>query len=327
MHICRFSSRAHPQLALCDILARSTKLWHHVARRSSHQPVSTDYERLLVLARVDHGCRKRPICSLTRDLQVLSHTAHHAIDATQMKLYLLLAAAHALKAPTRRSLLAATGAALVAPLTGEPAVAANDELVDVYFGCGCFWHVQHEFVEAERKILGRKDKELTSRAGYAGGNNGKLQPCYHNLQGKNDYGKLGHAEVVGMKIPASKYEDFAREYFKLLGPDGSRPDQFGDRGPEYRNLIGVPGGKESPFVQSLLSATKKEGDKVDFAKGKGNDADLKALVWIMDTNDHPFWRGENYHQFHDGFARGENYPDAYNSLRDGLQGDTACPSF
>jgi peptide methionine sulfoxide reductase MsrA len=147
------------------------------------------------------------------------------------------------------------------------------------------------------------------------------------LQGKNDYGKLGHAEVVGMKIPASKYEDFAREYFKLLGPDGSRPDQFGDRGPEYRNLIGVPGGKESPFIQSLLSATKKEGDKVDFAKGKGNDADLKALVWIMDSNEHPFWRGETYHQFHDGFARGENYPDSYNSLRDGLLEDTACPPF
>ena len=44
-----------------------------------------------------------------------------------MKLYLLLAAANALKAPNRRSLLAATGAALAAPLTGQPAVAANDE--------------------------------------------------------------------------------------------------------------------------------------------------------------------------------------------------------
>ena len=25
----------------------------------------------------------------------------------------------------------------------------DDELVDVYFGCGCFWHVQHEFIVAE----------------------------------------------------------------------------------------------------------------------------------------------------------------------------------
>jgi len=229
----------------------------------------------------------------------------------------------------RRSLLAATAGAVLAPLAqAQPALAVTDELVDVYFGCGCFWHVQHEFVEAEKKILGRTDKQLTSRAGYAGGNTKGKQPCYHNLQGRNDYGKLGHAEVVGMKIPASNYGDFAREYFKLLGPDGSRPDQFGDRGPEYRNLIGVPGGKESPFVKDLMEATLKEGDKVDFAKGKGNDADLKALVWIMDTNEHPFWRGENYHQFHDGFARGENYPNSYNELGSVLDlEDTTCPSF
>ena len=252
-----------------------------------------------------------------------------------MKLSLVAAAlgsTTALKAPNRRALIAATGAALVTPLVSQPALAAKDESIDVYFGCGCFWHVQHEFVEAERKILGRSDKELTSRAGYAGGNTKGKQPCYHNIQGKNDYGKFGHGEVVGMSIPASKYGAFAEEYFKLLGPDGSRPDQGGDRGPEYRNLIGVPGGKESPYVKQLLEATKLQGDKVDFAKGKGNDADLKALVWIMDTNDHPFWRGENYHQFHDGFARGENYPDSYNGLG-GVYGgslnleDTTCPSF
>ena len=247
-----------------------------------------------------------------------------------MKLIVLAATAvHALKAPNRRSLLAATGAALVAPLTGQPAVAANDELVDVYFGCGCFWHVQHEFVEAERKILGRKDKELTARAGYAGGNNGKVQPCYHNLQGKNDYGKLGHAEVVSMTIPRSSYGAFAQEYFKLFAKDGSRPDQFGDRGLEYRNVVGVPGGKGSPLVKDLLEATLKQGDKVDFAQGKGSDADSKALVWIMDTAAHPSYRAENYHQFHDGFAPGENYPNSYNDLGKGpiKLVDTTCPSF
>ena len=130
-----------------------------------------------------------------------------------------------------------------------------------------------------------------------------------------------------MTIPRSSYGDFAQEYFKLFAKDGSRPDQFGDRGLEYRNVVGVPGGKGSPLVKDLLEATLKQGDKVDFAQGKGSDADSKALVWIMDTAAHPSYRAENYHQFHDGFARGENYPDAYNSLRDGLQGDTACPSF
>ena len=194
-----------------------------------------------------------------------------------------------------------------------------------------FWHVQHEFVEAEKKILGRKDSEVTARAGYAGGRGAGADGgsvCYHNLQRKNDYGSLGHAEVVSMRIPASKYGAFAEEYFKLFGADGSRPDQFGDRGLEYRNVVGVPGGKASPLVKDLMEATLKQGDKVDFAKGQGSDADMKSLVWIMDTASHPSFRAENYHQFHDGFARGENYPDAYNGLGAALKlADTSCPSF
>jgi len=230
----------------------------------------------------------------------------------------------------RRFLTGAASAAAAPVVASRPALAVDDELVDVYFGCGCFWHVQHELVEAERKLLGRSDGQITARAGYAGGNGGKGtgDPCYHNLRGQNDYGKLGHAEVVNLKVPTSRYGDVAREYFKLLGPDGSRPDQFGDRGLEYRNLIGVPGGKESPLVKQLMEATLREGDKVDFAKGKGSDADVKAMVWVMDTTAHPFFRAENYHQFHDGFARGENYPDAYNDLNDVLKiKDTSCPAF
>ena len=35
--------------------------------------------------------------------------------------------------------------------------ATGGDMVDVYFGSGCFWHVQHEFVEAERKYLSRND--------------------------------------------------------------------------------------------------------------------------------------------------------------------------
>jgi hypothetical protein len=176
---------------------------------------------------------------------------------------LLLAAlpfAHPLALPTRRALLRAAALTVAAPLA--PAV-AEDELIDVtrrassnpdpacsgrdgvnvrrnsnmaqvYFGCGCFWHVQHEFVEAERSILGRKDAELTSLAGYAGGNaglkNGKV--CYHNAAMMSDYGSLGHAEVVGMRIPTSSFGAFAEEYCKLFDSKGNRPDQSGDRGPE-----------------------------------------------------------------------------------------------
>jgi peptide methionine sulfoxide reductase MsrA len=31
----------------------------------------------------------------------------------------------------------------------------------VMFGAGCFWHVQHEFVSAERNLLQRSDQDLT----------------------------------------------------------------------------------------------------------------------------------------------------------------------
>ncbi len=225
--------------------------------------------------------------------------------------------------PTRRSFLGAL--ATTSSLVSFPNLARSatdevnsggDELIDVYFGCGCFWHVQHEFVEAERKILGRSDDEITSRAGYAGGKAGALdgKVCYHNAANIADYGKLGHAEVVSLRIPANKFYDFAVEYCNLFDKDGFRPDQFGDRGAEYRNLVGIPGGKSSPLAELLVKASVASGDKLDFAVGRGNDKDLPKVSFIMDTKGYPSFVAEQYHQFHDGFNFGENYPNSYNSL-------------
>mmetsp|Transcript_13376 Transcript_13376/g.35933 ORF Transcript_13376/g.35933 Transcript_13376/m.35933 type:complete len:385 (+) Transcript_13376:45-1199(+) len=234
---------------------------------------------------------------------------------------------------TRRGCL--SGAALVAaalPL-GIPASRAEEDSVDVYFGCGCFWHVQHEFVEAEKRILGRSDSEMTALVGYAGGRGGARdgKVCYHNALGISEYSSLGHAEVVRMRVPSSKFGLFAEEYFKLFDKDGNRPDQFGDRGPEYRNLVGLPGGTNSPFLQELVQASKKQGDKIDFAKGKGSDKDVPATTFVVDTADFPFYIGEPYHQFHDGFNWGEDYPNSYNSLggqyvKAGLVKDSGCPN-
>ena len=81
----------------------------------------------------------------------------------------------------------------------------------------------------------------------------------------------------------------------------------------------------------LVEASIATGDKLDFAVGKGDDADAKALAWVYDTAKYPFYIAESYHQFHDGFAWGENYPDSYNGLRESKSraGDfkgTACPN-
>jgi peptide methionine sulfoxide reductase MsrA len=224
---------------------------------------------------------------------------------------------------SRRSLLKNLLAVSVATASA-PALASdndNDKDIDVYFGCGCFWHAQHEFVEAERTILGRSDSELTSRAGYAGGKggskNGKV--CYNNGAQVSFYGALGHAEVVNLTIPSSTFPLFAKEYFKLYDKNGYRPDQAGDRGLEYRNVVGIPGGAQSEYAKLLIETSKQYGDKLDFAKGGmakggGSDPDARGLAFVMDTADFPFFVGEQYHQFHDGFNWGENYPGSYNGL-------------
>lgn len=120
----------------------------------------------------------------------------------------------------------------------------------------------------------------------------RAQVCYHNARSVSDYGDLGHAEVVAMRIPQSKFGAMAEEYFKLFDEKGRRPDQFGDRGTEYRNLVGIPGGKDSPLAKELVAASQRQGDKLDFAVGKGDDADAVALTWIMDTKEYPFYIAE-----------------------------------
>ena len=40
----------------------------------------------------------------------------------------------------------------------QAAVKTGNEAIDCYFGCGCFWHVQHELVNAERYVLQRGDE-------------------------------------------------------------------------------------------------------------------------------------------------------------------------
>eukprot|EP00804_Cyclotella_cryptica_P012284 CCRYP_019984-RC/>CCRYP_019984-RC protein AED:0.17 eAED:0.17 QI:0/0.33/0.25/1/0.33/0.25/4/575/266 len=193
----------------------------------------------------------------------------------------------------------------------------NDSLQDVYFGAGCFWHVQHEFVLAERTLLGRKDNELTSRTGYAGGFK------------TDEEGRLGHGEVVGMTIPESSVGDFAVEYFKLFGDKPIERADPMDKGGEYRSLLGLPGGTKHPKYQLVEAAANARGMKL--VEGKGNDPDTlgKRIVYVMDSNKFPFYQAEVYHQFHNDFLT-PAYGKEYNNLvtaavEDGRIKITGCP--
>jgi len=103
---------------------------------------------------------------------------------------------------------------------------ASTGLESVYFGAGCFWHMQHEFAVAEREKLGRKVKDLTAKTGYAGGTrtDAEGRVCYHNLMGIADYGKLGHGEVVNLELPSDKVVDFSSVFFSLFNPNTKGTD-------------------------------------------------------------------------------------------------------
>jgi peptide methionine sulfoxide reductase MsrA len=219
-----------------------------------------------------------------------------------------------------------------------PSISAN---TPIYFGVGCFWHVQHEFVSMEKKVLGREGLDLSSRAGYAGGtrtgkdtnrpDNKKGLVCYHNMMNVGDYGSLGHGEVVGMQLPSESIGAFADQYFALFGTDNERPDK-GDRGAEYRSLLGLPGGIDSPYFRDIEASLGRSGKKLQLVAGLGNDKDTlgKGKVWVMDSDKYPFYPAEMYHQFHDGFMPGEQYPQGYNAIARqlydaGKLGSTGCP--
>lgn len=239
----------------------------------------------------------------------------------------------ALNAESRRSFLGSLVASttLLPLVTSNPAFATSDDLTDVYFGVGCFWHIQHEFVEAERKYLKRSDAELTSRTGYAGGKSTDKEGrvCYHNLLSVADYGKLGHGEVVGMRIPESQIGNFAKEYFSYFNPKtGERVDP-GDKGGEYRSLLGLPGGMNHPMYKEVEKAAQNKG--MTLVKGQGNDPDTfgKKIVYVYDTKEYPFHQAEVYHQFHDDFQSppyGRKYNNLANmALEAGTLKGTGCP--
>lgn len=70
----------------------------------------------------------------------------------------------------------------------------------------------------------------------------------------------------------------------------------GDRGGEYRSLLGLPGGTKHTSYPLVEEAAAKAGFKL--VAGKGNDPDTfgKQIVFVYDTAKFPFYQAEVYHQ-------------------------------
>ena len=85
-------------------------------------------------------------------------------------LALLAGSSTSLRVPGRRRAIAlAVGAVAGSQSNALPALAADSKPVKVYFGAGCFWHVQHEFTMEEMSTLKRSSSQISAVSGYAGG--------------------------------------------------------------------------------------------------------------------------------------------------------------
>jgi len=199
----------------------------------------------------------------------------------------------------------------------DPRLPTPDDLT-IYVGAGCFWHVQHEMIVAEQKILGRDGNTFTSVAGYAGGTKiGKdSKVCYHNMKFDSDYGQMGHTEVVAVKVPNDRLLFFVEAFLNLFNDKGIRADPQ-DQGGEYRTALGLPGGMENDAVPILKDFADEKGMKVVAGKGDEKDTLKDKIIYVYDTNEFPFYAGELYHQYHDDMV--ERYGAEYAKLRDVAQ--------
>lgn len=240
--------------------------------------------------------------------------------------------------------VAAAPAVPSASLEASSSTDSSDSTTPIYFGNGCFWGRQKDFVDVE-KALGREGGKISAITGYAGGAKGAGpgdKVCYYYGAKPTQYEELGHAEVVQMELRGEsaqtrrQMEAFADTYFGQFRktPFGMMRLDPQDSGPAYRNVIGIPRGIDSPLFQVLKERNKNgmeliPSDGNDFERGKAKDTDQINVVYIVDSDKLPFYRAEQYHQFHNGIGKAfskEYTVDLKRALaNNGRIGPTGCP--
>lgn len=225
---------------------------------------------------------------------------------------------------------------LLATAVARP-LAQTSNRTEVYFGDGCYWERQYAYVQVEMNVFNRSMAEVTAHTGYGGsakkGNDGLV--CYHHAGGdqSDDYADLGYTEANSVLLDAGKEEEqyaaLVENYFNSFTDTGSgmqRPDP-GDEGAQYRSCLAIPGGMSGPLYKLI---TKYNTHKMNLIDGKGCEGDQFNAVYIYDSEKLPFFRAEQYMQFHCNFAP-PSYPvnytrDLYNlQIKLGLINQTGCP--
>jgi len=195
--------------------------------------------------------------------------------------------------------------------------------VDIYFGVGNFYHLQHEFVLKEALSLERRGPDITSINGYAGGIKVGEQDrvCYSGLGGYPGYADLGHAQVVQLTLPEENVSSFVKLFFQEIPKRTAS-----DTGPQFRPSIGLRRGMKSEFFKLIEQAND---GSVKLVKGEGDEKGEEGVVYIYDTKYFPFRPAEVMNQFQNS-SQEPQYTSDYNAIGQVLKAEgqisiTGCP--
>lgn len=199
------------------------------------------------------------------------------------------------------------------------------ETLAVYFGDGSYWHTQYDMYLLELEPpFSRKGTEATARVGYGGGNN-QTGPyglvCYHGGPAGTMYGDMGYAEAVEVLLDGGQAEAQLAALAEAYFAGGFVPRGEGhwfrqdpqDAGADYRNVIGIPGGVDGPLYSIIVAKNVNNMPLKPGANALVPDSDSidEDVVYVYDTAEYPFYRGEQYHQFHRNVVLGREVPDTY----------------
>eukprot|EP00930_Biecheleria_cincta_P025054 TRINITY_DN17876_c0_g1_i1.p1 TRINITY_DN17876_c0_g1~~TRINITY_DN17876_c0_g1_i1.p1 ORF type:complete len:323 (-),score=44.07 TRINITY_DN17876_c0_g1_i1:136-1077(-) len=181
--------------------------------------------------------------------------------------------------------------------------------VDIYFGAGNFWHLQHEFVMKEALSLSRREGDISSLTGYAGGTRvGDLdRVCYSGILFAPDHVSLGHAQVVRLSLPPSSLPEFT-ELFLDEVERRKQPEQ----GSQFRACIGLRGGVDSKDFAPIREVCERRGVSIVKAKGDEPDNYGKSSVYVYNSKLFPWRPAEQSNQFKDDPP--ERYESDYKEL-------------
>ncbi|MCF0177253.1 MAG: peptide-methionine (S)-S-oxide reductase MsrA [Bacteroidales bacterium] len=146
------------------------------------------------------------------------------------------------------------------------------------FACGCFWGVQHMFVQLQGVER--------SFAGYTGGK--ETYPSYESVRKHAS----SHIEAVAVEYDKDKidYKALCRFFFEIHDPaqtDGQGPDI----GPQYRSAIFYRNQQELMTAKGVIEDLKSRGYKVNTLLQPAGD----------------FWIAEGLHQNYYDNTGGEPY--------------------